>query len=81
MEKTAGSQVYGCSELLLYFLWAKFDSCTFTREMAKPFPMHPGIERRGGTTFSWWNLVWLSDIDAWDDTQRGCHIRCELAHE
>ena len=45
--KTAGLQVYGCNELLLYFLWAKFSSCTCTGEIAKPFPMHPGIERRG----------------------------------
>ena len=32
--------------------------------------MHPGIERRG-ETFSWWDLVWLSDADTWDDTQIG----------
>ena len=30
--------------------------------------------REGGETFLWWNLVWLSDTDAWDDTHRGCHI-------
>ena len=27
--------------------------------------------KEGGETFSWKNLVWLSDTDAWDDTQRG----------
>ena len=47
LGKTAGSQGYGCNELLLYFWWAKFGSYTCTGEMAKPFPMCPGIERRG----------------------------------
>ena len=37
------------------------------------FPMHPGNERRG-KTFLWWNVVRLSDINAWNDTCRGCHI-------
>ena len=44
--KTAGLQVYGHNKLLLYFSRAKFGSCTCTEEMAKPFPTHPGIERR-----------------------------------
>ena len=30
--------------------------------------------REGGKTFSWWNLVQLSDTNAWDYTCRGCHI-------
>ena len=30
--------------------------------------MHPGIER-WGETYSWWNSVWLSDADTWDDTR------------
>ena len=30
--------------------------------------------REGGETFSWQNLVWLSDTDAWDDTQGDAHI-------
>ena len=25
--------------------------------------------REGSETFTWWNLVWLSDTDAWDGTQ------------
>ena len=44
--KTAGSQVYGHNEFLLYFSWAEFGSCTCTGEMAKSFPRCPGIERR-----------------------------------
>ena len=30
--------------------------------------------REGGETFLWWNLVWLSDTDAWDDTQGDVYI-------
>ena len=30
--------------------------------------------REGGETFLWQNLVWSSDTDAWNNTQRGCHI-------
>ena len=30
--------------------------------------------REGGKTFSWQNLVQLSDANAWDDTCMGCHI-------
>ena len=30
--------------------------------------------REGGETFSWQNVVWLSDTDAWDDTQGDVYI-------
>ena len=43
--------------------------------------MNPGIGEKGEETFSWQSLVWLSDTDAWDDTQEGYHIMYELAHE
>ena len=45
--------------------------------MVTPFPMHSVIENEG-KTFSWHNLVWLSDTDTWDDTQRGCHIIVQI---
>ena len=45
--KTAGSQVCGHNECLLYLSWTTFGSCTCTGEMGEPFPACPGIERRG----------------------------------
>ena len=48
--------------------------------MVTPFPMQPEIERRTVGPFSWQNLVWLSDTNAWDDTSEG-HNMSELAHE
>ena len=45
--KTAGLQVYGHNEFLLYLFWTEFGSCTCTGEVVKAFSMHPGIERRG----------------------------------
>ena len=45
--KIAGSQVYGHNEFLLCFPWTEFGSCTCTWEIVTPFPMHPGIEKRG----------------------------------
>ena len=55
--------------VLLYLLWTKFGSCTCTGEMGEPFPVHPGIVGRG-ETFLWWNLVQLSDTQAWDDSRK-----------
>ena len=50
--KTAGSQVCGHNESLLYLLWATIGSCTCTGEMGEPFPACPGIERRGRPSHS-----------------------------
>ena len=66
--KTAGSQVCGHNECLLYLSWTTFGSCTCTGEMGEPFLVCPEIERRGET--SQWNLVQSSDTWAWDDTRK-----------
>ena len=52
MGKSAGSQVCGHNECLLYLSWTTFDSCTCTGEMGEPFPVCPGIERRGRPSLS-----------------------------
>ena len=47
MGKSAGSQVCGHNECLLYLSQTTFGSCTCTGEMGEPFPWCPGIERMG----------------------------------
>ena len=72
--KTAGSQVYGHNELiLLAFHLLNLVTIHEQGKWLHHFQCILGM-REGGKTFSWQNLVWLSDTNAWDDTCRGCHI-------
>ena len=52
MGKSAGPQVCGHNEFLLYSLQTTFGSCTCRGEMGEPFPVCSGIERRSWPSHS-----------------------------